>query len=90
MGTEAATRISDAIAANQLIWNLALFIFVCGVVLLSLYIRKINNFTIMETVQASAGFRKHKRNWVVNIIHALIIIVPLLLMADVVTSYENT
>ena len=90
MEHEAPLRITKAIAANPHLWNLAIFLFICGVFLLSLYIKIINNFTFMETVLAATGFKKFKRNWVVNIAHALVIIVPLFLMTYVIISHENT
>ena len=89
MDNEASILIHNAIEANQFIWYLAIFLFLLGTVLLSLYIKNVNNFTYIETLLASAGLKKYKRNWKIIIAHILVIIVPVLLMAYVVTSYNN-
>ena len=90
MNNDVATNMTKAIEANQLMWNSGLIIFLIGSILLALYIRKINKFTLLETILAITGLKKYQHNWKMNIAHILVIIVPLFLLTYAVTSFKNT
>ena len=87
---EVASIFENAIQANQFEWNLGLAIFAFGIFVLSWMVKNGNNFTFTETVLATLGLKKFKRTIAINIVHVLTIIIPLVLMAYAVTSYEGT
>jgi len=71
--------IQNAIDANRGIWNLSIFVFFGGTALLSLYIKKVNNFSYLETLLVALGFKRFKRNWKINLSIFLIIFISLAL-----------
>ena len=80
------TNIQTVFEANQGVLNLAFFMFWGGAVLLSLYIRKVNDLSYSETLLAALGLRKIKRNWIINLGGVLVTVVPLVLMVYVISS----
>jgi len=63
-----------------------MLIFWGGSIFLSIYIKKVNNLSFVETLLAAVGLKRIKRNWIINIWHAFVIVVPLGLMAYVITN----
>jgi hypothetical protein len=79
-------NIGSLIEANQWIWNLAMTIFWVGAIIISIYIKKVNDLTYPETFMAAAGLKKFKRNWKINVGQFLVMVVPMGLMAYVISS----
>jgi hypothetical protein len=90
MENEGITNILNIIDENRGVWNFAMFLFWGGVILLSLYIKKVNNLTYSETLLAAVGLRKVKRNWIINLGNVLVIVIPLGLMAYVISGGITT
>jgi hypothetical protein len=86
MESEGVSSIQAILDANRSMWIASNIIFWGGGILLSIYIRKINSFTLIETLLASVGLKKYKRNWKMNLGHFLLIAVPLGLMTYAITS----
>jgi hypothetical protein len=79
-------NIGSLIEANQWIWSLAMTIFWVGAIILSIYIKKVNDLTYPETFMVAAGLKKFKRNWKINVGQFLVMVVPMGLMAYVISS----
>ena len=82
--------IGEAIQANPLAWNSAMLIFWGGAVFLAYLIKRENSFTAYEALLAIVGLKKFKRTWYINVMHFLVIAVPLALMYYVMSNAHRT
>lgn len=54
-------------------------LFFVGAIFFTWYVARENSFGIKDAILAAIGFKKHPRNWRVNLFHAAILILPMAL-----------
>jgi len=86
MGDEGITNLDIFLETNRVAWILSNFIFWSGAAALSLYIKKVNGFTVLETLKAAAGLKRFKRNWKINLGQLLVLAVPMSIMLYSINS----
>jgi hypothetical protein len=77
--SEAKARFESMLEANQLEWNIAIGIFVIGLLVFAYLVKNENQFNFKETLLAIAGLKRYSRTWTINIVHILTIIIPVLI-----------
>lgn len=77
---EATAQFEDLLQAHQLEWNISIGIFVLGVLVFASLVKRENGFNLRETILAVMGLKKISRTWVINTVHVLTIILPLLIV----------